>query len=316
MRAWLPVVRHAILAGMLPREVVHLPFEPGPFRMAMGLTGRPMAELIELDDKYLAEMAQRRQLLERHHGEVFAALPETEAARRESLSLVAHALASRFGQWFSREGDSFHNRLTGERWNLAAPVCDPLEVAGRLVQEDLCVLHLREGEPVLVAGLVCFPSGWRLRDKLGLKLTAVHMPVPLYEEKLAGAVDRLMSRLKPGRLAVRLNWGVVVGGELRRSRPATVHAEVSASNTGEQLFLRVERQTLSALPISGAVLFGIRVHCYPLCSITTRPEIAAKLSAAVRALPHSMRRYKEIAPFEKTLLAYLDSRSGVLAIGL
>jgi dimethylamine monooxygenase subunit A len=294
---------------MLPREVVHLPFEPGPFRMAMGLSGRSMAELIELDDKYLTEMAQRRQLLERRHEEVFAALPETEAARSELLALVADVLTSRFCQWFSREGDSLHNRLTGECWSLAAPACDPLELAGRLVQEDLCVLRLCEGMPVLIAGLVCFPSGWRLRDKLGQNLTAVHAPVPFYEDRLAGTVDRLMARLKPGRLAVRLNWGVVLGGELHRLPPTTVHAGLRAVDAGEQLFLRVERQTLSALPTSGAVLFGIRVHCYPLCSIAARPEIAARLAAAVRALPHAMRRYKEIAPFEQALLAYLDSRS-------
>ena len=302
-----------MFAGMLPREVVHLPFEPGPFRMAMGLTGRPMAELIELDDKYLGEMAQRRWLLEQRHEEVFAALPDSETARSDVLALLAGVLVARFSQWFCREGDSLHNRLTGERWNLAAPECDPLEVAGRLVQEDLCVLSLREEKPVLVAGVVCFPSGWRLRDKLGQPLAKVHRPVPFYEERLGGVVDRLMSRLKPGRLAVRLNWGVVASGELHRPPATASHAEANAVNAGERLFLRVERQTLSALPTSGAVLFGIRVHCYPLRSIAARPEIAARLAASVRALPHAMRRYKEIALFEEALLGYLDSRSGALA---
>ncbi len=44
---------------MLPSEIFRLPFEEGPFRMAMGLVSCPASELIELDDHYPAEMAER-----------------------------------------------------------------------------------------------------------------------------------------------------------------------------------------------------------------------------------------------------------------
>jgi dimethylamine monooxygenase subunit A len=303
------------IAETLPREVVHLPFEQGPFgagafRLTMGLSGRPMAELIELDEKYIAEMALRRCLLADRRDEVFATAAPMEAAGMDALALIAGVLEQQFEPWFCREGEWLRNRLTGESWNLVRPPCDPLEQAGRLVQEDLCLLTVEEATPLLAAGVVCFPSGWRLRDKLGKPLAAVHAPVPGYQEQLARPVDRLLSRLKPGRLAVRLNWGVVAGNELHRPPTVTSVVEVSEANAGERLFLRVERQTLSALPRSGAVLFGIRVHCYPLHYIAERPGAAAKLAAAVRALPTRMRRYKEIYPFEQPLLEYLDSCRG------
>ena len=53
----------------------------------------------------------------------------------------------------------------------------------------------------------------------------------------------------------------------------TAHdATITEQNAGERLFLRVERQTLRRLPDSGAVLFGIRVHVYPLADAVTTPE--------------------------------------------
>ena len=56
----------------LPPEIVHLPFEAGPYRMAMGLIAQDPAELVELDDQYPAEMAERRHLLASRREAVFA----------------------------------------------------------------------------------------------------------------------------------------------------------------------------------------------------------------------------------------------------
>jgi hypothetical protein len=66
-----------------PPETVYLPFEPGPYRMAMGLVARDPRELIELDAHYVDEMAQRRRLLDTKRAEVFAAQPGSEAARTD-----------------------------------------------------------------------------------------------------------------------------------------------------------------------------------------------------------------------------------------
>ena len=41
--------------------------------MAMGLVGCHPDELVEIDDRYPAEMAERRELLATRHAEVFAA---------------------------------------------------------------------------------------------------------------------------------------------------------------------------------------------------------------------------------------------------
>lgn len=295
----------------LPPERLLLPFGPGPFRMAMGLVGCDPDTLVEIDDRYTPELAERGALLAARHADVFAAEPGSSAARAEVLGVLAGLLPRRHPGWFVREGDVLRNRLTGEDWNLARPAHDPLEVAGRLVQEDLCLLDVAGPSPVLSAAVLCAPSRWRLREKIGRPLAAVHGPVPLYADRLAVAVDRFMAALRPGKLVERFNWSVVddgalfqTGGKFRGVRdPSIVPA-----NASQRLFLRVERQTLMRLPRSGFVLFAIRVHSYPLTRVLDVPGAARDLAAAVRALPDSIGVYKSLPAFRDALLACLDAR--------
>jgi Haem-dependent oxidative N-demethylase, alpha subunit-like len=303
-------------AAGLPAETVYLPFEPGPYRMAMALTACPEAAWIERDALYPAEMALRRSLLDTRRAEVFGACDGSAPARQETLDLLAAHLPARFPEGFARIGPVLHNRLTGEAWDLAHPTLDPLELAGRLVQEDLCLVQPGEAAPVLTAAVLCFPSRWRLSEKLGHPLAAVHAPVPLYAERLARPVDRFMGALKPGHVAQRLNWALVDDptlfqptGKFRDAPDPTI----TPDNAGDRLWLRVERQTLRRLPQSGSVLFGIRVHVYPLHRVATEAPVAARLAAAVRALPEATLRYKSVAPFRAALLAWLDRHAAAAA---
>ena len=293
----------------LPAEALHLSFEPGPYRMAMGLTAASWPTWLEIDERYAAEMKLRRELLTEQREEVLALTPGSEAACQETLDRLAVHLPEHYPGWFSRDGNRLVNHLIGETWELDPLPCAPLEAAARLVQEDLCLIQLRDGVPVLTAGVVCFPTRWRLRDKIGRPLVEVHGPVPFYPEKLGRPVDRFMAMVKPGHVAVRLNWSVLEdptlfqpGGRFRTDR----NGQITPANAGESLFVRVERQTLTRLPDSGAVLFTIRVHVYPLSRITAQREIAARLSEAVRALPPETARYKSLGRFREALLGYLE----------
>ena len=294
----------------LPPERLLLPFSAGPFRMAMALQPCAPDDLVEIDERYPDEMAERRELLNHRHGEVFAVQPGSVAARSEILTILAERLPRRYPDLFARSGDTLHNHLTGERWDLAQPACDPLELAGRLVQEDLCVIDVSGPAPVLSAAILCAPSRWRLGEKIGRPLAEVHGPVPLYAERLSAPVDRFMAALKPGKVVERLNWSVVDDGALFQTggRHRSGHdPSVTASNAGERLFLRVERQTLIRLPQSGSVLFAIHVHSYRLARVLAVPGAAAELAAAVQALPESLASYKSLPPIRNALVAYLTA---------
>jgi hypothetical protein len=299
-----------VIVNSLPPETLHLPFEDGPFRMAMGLVACPEPEWLELDDRYVEEMAQRRALLETRRADLFAAVAGSEVARAEVLALVASHLTTRHPDWFRREGTGLLNQLTGEHWDLESPAHDPLELAGRLVQEDFCIIRPDPAGAMLEAGIVCFPSRWRLAEKIGRPLVDVHGPVPFYAEKLGNPVDRFMRHLKPGRIAMRMNWSVVDDASL--FQPGGKHRTAAdpsftEANAGTRLFLRTERQTFRLLESSGAVLFTIRVHSTPLARIAAIPGAAARLAGAVRALPEPMRAYKSLPVFQGALLAWLDA---------
>lgn len=278
--------------------------------MAMGLVATPDSGWFEIDERYPDDMRERARLLRDNHDDVFGARPISAAACREALDTIAANLVAHHPDWFVRGGDMLHNRLLGESWNLARPSCDPLELAGRLVQEDLCLI---QAGAVFTAGVLCFPSRWRLREKLGLPLAQVHGPVPFYAERLARPVDKFMDKVRPNHIVSRQNWSVLddpalfqPGGKWRRE-PNTA---ITSENAGRMLFLRVERQTLRRLPLSDAVLFGIRVHNYALDRIARDAAIAGNLADAVRALPNEVLHYKSFLPFRSALLAWLDARAG------
>ncbi|MSP01232.1 MAG: DUF3445 domain-containing protein [Acetobacteraceae bacterium] len=276
----------------------------------MGLVAVAEGEWFELDALYPAELAERRRLLTIRRSDVFGAEPGSEEARAETLASIVEHLIRVHPAWFKRDGAAILNHLTGERLKIAA--YDPLELAGRLVQEDLCLIESSPEGPRLTAAVLCFPSRWRLHEKLGRPLAEVHGHVPLYADRLSRPVDRFMAHVRPGHIVARLNWSMLDDPSLFQptGKWRTAHdTSITGANAGDRLFLRVERQTLRRLPSTGAVLFGIRVHVYPLASVVTARDTAARLAAAVRALPADMAHYKSLPMFQDALLAWLDRRA-------
>jgi dimethylamine monooxygenase subunit A len=291
----------------LPAEVVYRPYGTGPWRMGMDLVSVQERDWFEIDALYPSEMIERQRLLDDDHAAVFSALPASEAARDEALAMLRTALVTHHPDWFSLDGQIIRNHLTREAWHGGEH--DPLEIAGRLVQEDLCIIQPEAAGPVFTAAVLCFPSRWKLLEKIGKPLVDVHGPVPFYKDRLARPVDRFFTNLKIGHIATRLNWSLLddptlfqPGGKWRTEGDS----DITPENAADRIFLRVERQSLRRLPESGAVLFGIRVHVYPLRTVIASPEQAMVLAEAVRALPPDIQHYKSLWVFRSALLAWLD----------
>jgi hypothetical protein len=287
---------------------MYLPFLSGPHDLTMGLKALDPADWIEPDGRLAEDLALRRRLLAERYDDVFGALPGSEPGQRETLELLLDHLPRRFPERYVVAGGRVRNRVTGEDFAADPPDMPPLELAGRLVQEDLCLMRPRRGGPaggyVLAAAVLCFPSHWRLREKLGLPMRAIHAPVAGFAERLAGPADRFMAQLRPERPVMRLNWSLTDSPELfmpfRRRREG-----LTAANAGERLWLRVERQTLRRLPRSGDVLFTIRTHLTPLAEVAAVPGAAAALAARVEGLPPDLAAYKGLPPIRDALLGYL-----------
>ena len=250
-----------------PAWLDELPLEPGPPWLTMGTRGlEPSAWLLPDDDR-ASDLAEKARLLAERHAEVFAALdrPEVLAASQDVLALVVEATGL--------EADrSLH----------------PLDAAGRLVQEDLCLLVLRDGAPHLDAASLCFPSYWRLADKLGRPLAEVHEPVAHYADELAAKVDRFLQRLPADRPVWRRNWSI-------HDDPTYFLPDPTPPRTVEPpagLWLRSERQTLRRLTTPGVVLFTIRTQQVPLATLAARPDVAHRMATAIDAWSPTLAAYK------------------------
>lgn len=287
----------------------YLPIPEGPFRLAMGLLALDPADWIEIDANFASELRLKRRLLAEQHDACFLARPGAEAGGAETLEMLAAHLPARFPEIYRRDGDALILLPLDERWDLRHPDLHPLDLAGRLVQEDLCLLRQDGDAHVLAALSVCFPSRWRIADKIGKPLRDIHAPVAFYDEKLARPVDRFFLHLKEDRPVQRFNWNLHDDpalfqpvGHNRSERDPSLTAE----NAGDRLFIRVERQTLRRLPSSGDVLFGIRTYIYKLGGMGGSPDDCRRLAAAIRALPDATFRYKSLPVCADAALAWLD----------
>ncbi len=247
-----------------PAWLDDLNLEPGPPWLHLGTRALRQDWVTSARDAP-ADAAERARLLESRHAEVFAALESAAAPSAELLALVEAATGT-----------------TG-RTDL-----HPLDAAGRLVVDDLCVLVDRDGELRLDGASLCFPSYWRLADKLGRPITEVHGPVAHYEAELAERVDRALRSLRPERPVWRRNWSIHDDPTLFLPDPTPPRSV----DPPDGLWLRSERQTLRRLPRTEAIVFTIRTQQVPLASLDQRPDIARRMATAIEAWSPELASYK------------------------
>jgi dimethylamine monooxygenase subunit A len=284
-------------------------FLDGPYRLAMGLHTLAPADWLETGPDAAGQMAERRRLLAERAAEVVAVLPEGVPAEHELFALVREHLPRCFPDRWRHVGAELVDLAGGERF--PAEPAEPLATLGRMVQEDFCLLQASPVGYRLTAAVLCFPAHWRLADKLGRPLDVIHEPVPGFDVRLARPVDRFFASLQAPRPVWRVNWSLVDTPELFRPPEHRVRPKnIDAARAGEQMWLRVERQTLRRLPGCGDVVFGIRTYVDPLVEVTAQPEVARALALRVREMPEEMAAYKGIASIREPLVAWLERRAG------
>jgi hypothetical protein len=187
----------------------------------------------------------------------------------------------------------------------------PLDWVGRQVQEDLIILN-PVGE--VVAGQLCFPSGWALHEKLGKQFLEVHAPLPEVTNTMIQSANKFIERIPVGKSFVRNNWGFRLGDQLDlsskysrwyRQKLADELPHLSGEEFGEKIFLRIEHQTLTRLSLSNYVLFTIHTFHSPLKEEASDKERASKLLSFLRGVPVELLEYKIITPFYNELIDYL-----------
>ncbi len=266
------------------------------------------ADWLVVDDQLATYLGEKERLLATCRDEVFAAEPATEAAQAEVLALIVEHLLARHPNRYRRNSDTIE--VAGRRLPLATP--DPLLTAARLVQEDLLLLRKDAAGWRLVAGSLSFPSSWSLREKIGRVLGDVHARVPGFNAGTRNdqLITRMFDNARPETPMLRWNWSLY--GDDRLFHPDSPGPGERRFGTGgrpENVFLRVERQTLRKLPQTGAVLFTVRIFVDSIAQIERQPDaprIAAALIDQLRGLDPSQLDYKGMTLERDRVIARLD----------
>jgi dimethylamine monooxygenase subunit A len=300
-----------------------LPYFPfsNTFDLKMGTAPLPDENrIVEVDEHYRSEVLQKRKLLSEDHPYYYQSSPDTLTAQWEVLEKTLESLAIQHPENFTlqKSGDkvSWENRILQERaeftpGDLTTLPFEPLDWVGQQVQEDLVILNKQSH---LAAGQLCFPSGWCLNEKFNKHFLEIHAPLPSLLNPMLQAADKLIERIPQNKPMARTNWGFRVSDQLDlsskhgpwyRETLQQVSSTLTKANTGEKIYMRVERQTLSRLAESGYVLFTIHTYNNLVCEEAKDAGRAKAMLTFLSTVPADLLEYKQMTPITKKLLDYL-----------
>lgn len=260
---------------------------------SIGMAPIAVEDWIEVDELHAAHCALKAEILAREGKEAFDATPGSEAAQAEAAErLAAH----------------IHRRFPEISTTLA--VDEPrLKAISRCVQEDLLLMGRGPEGWTLMAGSLCFPTTWRLSEKIGRPMAAIHSAVPGFAGAMGERIARIFDNLRPEAPVERHNLSIYADAELRHEKAKTAEDRFPVGAPILSLaHLRVERQTLTRLPATGAILFTVRIHLMRLSAAPAR--LTALVEAHVAAMKDEELVYKGLHRSRERLLAALRPAGG------
>ena len=232
-----------------------LPFAPwmqaGTARLP-GVQPIAMADWLQVDEAYTAQLARKAQLLATMPEAVLALKPSARDAAGELLDLVLAQLHAR--SYYRITGDDL---IRPDGISTLIELGKPLETLASIIQEDVAILMKEGDEHVLRGALICFPASWALDEKIGRPLSTIHDPVDSYGDEMARRVQRLFDAARVGQPLMRANALMYLEPELFQPRR---QGDAKPTRAGDPAFMRSERQTILRLPKSGAVVFTIHTY--------------------------------------------------------
>ena len=256
------------------------------FRHRLGTFPVEISNWLSRDAETELTINLKKKLLSTRRDEVVALRPGGDDVAQEAAQIVS--------QWAGVE--------------LASRGIDALVEASLLVADDLAVLQPVKSQDgaeqmLLTAAVVCCPSRWMLSEKMGQDMLAIHAPVAKYAEHVGAAVDTYFERITAEKTVWRSNWII-------QDHPALFQPRIPSAplvKNPDQLWIRMERQTLRRLPKTGGILFTIRGYQQPLPEYLSRSkEIASNTRTMLERLPDDVAQYKSVLLYRPAILPWIN----------
>ncbi|TWU72833.1 hypothetical protein ED733_002004 [Metarhizium rileyi] len=326
---------YAVLSGVpLPRAAKDFdittarprPYRPlrWPYNQTMAIQRMEPDYWLELESTYEQQIILRKNIVEKHGTDVMQALPGSHLACKELMEMVVQFLCARYPQHFKLVKGTLVNTIRGTRHVVSET--QPLQMLLDNVPEDFAVMlrDPRTGRYVLRAGVICASTGWNLAGKMGKGLVGIHEPVPDYRSRMQLSMDRFFTRLPAGKPVQRGAWGFEVGKHLY-TPPGDENLEAlrtqDSSLRPDDIYLRVDWQTLRRLPLSGAVVFNFKAFFTPVTHLRREPYIPSLCLKVLTESKAHLRAYKQVHHTEHVLAPLLSAyerfqvQSGLIQAG-
>lgn len=295
----------------------YTPFDGSSKPFTIGLKPMDLDTWLEVDDALEPYLTEKDRLYAERPEKVFVERADTRDAQQEVLGLIVDNLDRHHTATHRHDGAVMR---VGTRKVSLTGADAPLKIASHLVQEDLVLMRNDVDGWRLVAACLCFPSSWSLTEKYDRALEDIHAPVPQFGRgtRMAELIARMFDKLQPANSVERMNWSLQGNADLyhplsharRIDRADGKLREFSPEETAARTFIRVERQTLRKLPVSGDILFTIRIYLDPLVRLAAHEDgrtIAGNFAEQLQALDSDQLGYKGLLQDRDRLIAALGA---------
>ncbi|KAK7440231.1 hypothetical protein VKT23_017173 [Stygiomarasmius scandens] len=289
-----------------------------PFRWAyhqnMSLKKMEPDWWIELESTYRERVAQRKVLQEKYGKKIIDNLPGSELACRELMEMVIQFICIRYPNQFKFDAETgiLYNGILKTEANTKE--MHPLEVLNANVPEDFLITmeDPKTGLYKMVAGVSCSSLGWNVGSKIGKPLQEIHGPVPDYKEKMAFSMDRFFSKMPCDKPIQRGSWGLEIGQPLwlQDDDPHFKLRETQSPDLKvNDIYLRVDWQTLRRLPRSRAIVFNFKALFTPMTEFRNEPFVPQLVLKILKEGKQGLMQYKGTWHIEHRAIPALEEWS-------
>jgi hypothetical protein len=273
------------------------PSDGKPFRLNMGLRSMELSQWLEAGDDLSAQIIERQQLIDSAREVVYQELPGYQGAIAELVERIVENLKEFHDRDYTFTSNTVTYLPTDTTISLNSD--DVLLQLASIIAEDLVVLAREDGEWKIVAGAVIFPSRWKLSEKIGKGMDAVHTPVPGYATALAPYMTATFDKVTVDRPVWRKNWSLHSTEDLHQ--PTSIHAPAAP----EDYWWRTERQTLTRAKVGEFMYFTIRNRAEPLHWIKSDPESSVLFAETLASYSPETIEYKGLVKDHRAIVDYL-----------
>lgn len=309
------------------------PFKNTKYKLTMGIRKLDSQDWLLIEPTYKTVLDAKKKILTNTcpgydkptRPSTFFYTEEANKSIIELYATVTEYLVSKYPMCFKRSRTVIHNLITNETFLIKDKPIKLLEHLSGMIEEDFIILlkdPTREDEVdgteyFFKAGVFAFAAGFDPAERFNKPLLFVHHPIPGYEEKLKLLMNRFFNRIGPGEFVTRSNFSVQTHNKYF----------VDDSNKGHNLpkdhiqepipfdkldfvnhvHYRSERQVLTKLPKSGAVIFTIRTYLQPFSEIKAEgQEVCERLAGAIKGFPKDISDYKRAGEWGPAVIQYLE----------